>query len=92
MIRFILLFWPALIPLLLYGGWLIVRARWQRLGYPVSSLTPHLFLAIISSLLIAALCFVVLGVEQSPNTGKDYHPTHYKDGVLIPGTMGKTDE
>jgi hypothetical protein len=91
MIRFILMFWPALIPMLLYGGWVIARARRQRLGQSVAPITRHLFFSIMMSLLIAALCFVILGASQAPNIGQDYHPTHYKDGVLIPGNMGKSE-
>lgn len=85
MIRLFLLLWPALVPLVGYGAWCVWRYRRKRAGHAVPPITHRLFIALVASIVLAALSFIVLGLEQKPNDGTGYRPAHYKDGVLVPG-------
>lgn len=85
MIRLLRILWPALLPLLLYAGWCLLRYRKKQAGEEVPALAKPFFRTLVSMIVIGAICFLLLGLEQPANEGKDYHPTHYKDGVLVPG-------
>lgn len=87
MLRLLKILWPALIPLLIYAGWCIVRYRKKKRGEEVGPITKGLFLAVLSSLVVAVLCFVLLGAEQKGTGARAYTPTHVQDGVLVPGSF-----
>lgn len=89
MIRLLHILWPALLPLLLYVGWCILRYRRKQAGEDVPALAKPFFRTLVAMIVIGALCFVLLGMEQSANEGRDYQPTHYKDGVLVPGGFAR---
>jgi hypothetical protein len=87
MIRLILFrFWPAFLPLLVYYVWhrFAVR-RAQKQGKPV----PHfrdgpIYWMVIASLLVAVLCFAVMGFDMEAQRG-EYVPPVIKDGAVLPG-------
>ena len=85
MIRILIVLWPALVPLLLYAVWCVVRYRRKQAGNAVPPVTHRLFMALVATIVLAALCFVLLGAEQQGDNGKVYHPAQYKDGALVPG-------
>lgn len=85
MIRVLKILWPALIPLLIYAVWCILRYRKKQRGEEVGPITKPLFLTLISSLAIAMLCFVFFGAQQGANEGRNYVPAHVVDGVVVPG-------
>lgn len=85
MLRMLKILWPALIPLLIYAVWCVVRYRRKQRGEEVGPITQGLFLALLSSLGIAVLCFVFFGVQQGANEGHNYTPAHVENGVLVPG-------
>lgn len=85
MLRILKILWPALIPLLIYAVWCIMRYRKKQRGEEVGPITQGLFLALASSLAIAVLCFAVFGAQQGANEGRNYVPAHVVDGVLVPG-------
>ncbi len=87
MIRILLILWPALVPLGLYALWCVWRYRRKQAGHAVPPLTHRLYVTLVASILLAAVSFILLGVEQPANEGRSYVPTHYKDGVLVPGGM-----
>jgi len=85
MLRLLKILWPALIPLLIYAGWCVVRYRRKMRGEEVGPIGRGLFLALLSSLLVAVLCFVVLGAEQHATGERAYVPAHVENGTLVPG-------
>jgi len=91
MIRLILFrFWPAFLPLIIYIVWhRIAVRRARKLSQPV----PHfrdgpIYWMVISSLLIAALCFAVMGFELETQKG-EYTPPTMQNGKIIPGHVGQ---
>jgi hypothetical protein len=87
MIRLILFrFWPALLPLVIYFFWhraSVRRAKKENKPAPHFRDGP-VYWTVLASLLIAVLCFVVMGVELEPQKG-DYIPPVVKDGAIVPG-------
>jgi heme/copper-type cytochrome/quinol oxidase subunit 2 len=81
-------FWPAFIPLLLYVLWMIyLYRRAKKTGEPSP---PWMrgnswWLTIGATLIIAALCFVSLGLLMPANDGTGYTPTQMRDGTIIKG-------
>lgn len=91
MIRLLLTrFWPALIPFLLYFGWMGVRYyKLKKDGKaPVFSemisRTP-LFYTSLASLIILVFCFLWLGLSQPGDTSGHYVPPHQEQGKIVPG-------
>ena len=88
MALFLLRFWPALIPTLLYVVWLLVmRSRARKKG----EREPHfrdgpVYWLVIISLAIAAVCFVATGISHDAQKG-NYQPPHMENGVLIPSKV-----
>lgn len=89
MIRLLIILWPALLPLLVYASWCVWRYKRKQAGHEVPPIKAKLFITVIATIVIAALCLVVLGSQQKRNDGKGYQPVQYKDGKLVPGTMGR---
>ena len=83
---FLLRFWPALLPLIVYWlWWKKAHARALKEGKP----TPLFregpwYWAVLSSLLIAAFCFVILGLLPAAEKGV-YVPPHVENGKVISG-------
>jgi hypothetical protein len=72
---FLFRFWVALVPMAIYVVWfLLVRHRAIKNNQPLPQFrdTP-LYWAILASLLVAGICFVVLGMSQKRNA-TDYTP------------------
>lgn len=79
-------FWPALLPLVIYIIWhrLAVR-RAKKAGKPV----PHfrdgpIYWMVMSCLVIAVLCFALLGFDMEAQRG-DYVPPSLQNGMVVPG-------
>jgi hypothetical protein len=85
---FLFRFWPALVPFLLYVIWfLVVRHKAIMEGKP----EPHfkdgpLYWMIITSLLIAAVCFMLLAMVQQGNKG-EYIPPYMDNGKMMPSQI-----
>lgn len=85
---FLLRFWPVLIPLVVYIVWMIrVRNHARRAGEK----PPHFgegpwFWAIVVSLGIGVVMFVVLGLSHEGNQGA-YVPPHMEGGRIVPGEV-----
>lgn len=64
MIRMTMYLWPALLPLALYAIWIWRRrAAARRLGQELPLFrSGALFWAVLASLLLAALCLIMLGL------------------------------
>lgn len=87
MIRLLIFrFLPALLPLIAYGCWYILLARRTRKeGKPRPSFYQgSLYWAILASLSIAALCFILMGMEQQQQKGV-YVPPSLQDDRIMPG-------
>jgi hypothetical protein len=87
---FILRFWPALIPLIVYVTWLyVVRRKAEKAGTPKPQFRDGpWYSTVIASLLIAAACLVYWGITQDSEKGA-YTPPQLKDGELVPGKIEK---
>lgn len=87
MIRFIVFrLWPALLPLIAYWLWhrMAVR-RALKAGSPVPKFRDGpIYWVILSSLLIAVVCFLWFGAQLEEQKG-EYIPPQLKDGALVPG-------
>ena len=85
---FLLRFWPALIPLLVYLIWhQAQRHKAKKAGEPL----PHfregpLYWMVLATLLVAGGCFVLYALMQ-PEVKGEYIPPHMENGVLVPGTV-----
>ncbi len=90
MALFLFRFYPVLLPLIIYLLWLyFVRRRARKKG----DLLPQfrdgsIFWLLMSSLLIAVLCFLFLAfsVDRDVNKGS-YQPPHMEDKKLIPAQV-----
>ncbi len=45
--------------------------------------------AVLSSLLLAVVCFIFLGGEAVQGTTGDYIPPHMENGQVVPGQVAK---
>lgn len=79
-------FWPALLPLIIYIIWhrLAVKRALKEGTPPPHFRDKPLYWAVISSLCVAALCFVFMGLTHEAVQG-NYVPPMVKDGKIIPG-------
>jgi hypothetical protein len=90
MLRLLLFrFWPIWIPLIIYWLWW----RWVGRKATIDGKSTMRFRdgpwywAVISSLVIAVLCFVLFG-ETAIQGGKgNYTPPHMENGALVPGKV-----
>ena len=83
---FLMRFWPVLIPLIVYWlWWKNAHAKAKKDGTPAPLFREGpWYWAVLSSLVIAGLCFVVLGLSHGGEKGA-YVPPHVEDGRVIPG-------
>ena len=88
MLKIILDFWPALIPVMLYSIWLLwAKRRIKQGGNPLKwTNTPWIYAAMLTMLGVL-ICFGVLIYGSTSEKGKIYIPAQYKDGKLIPSKM-----
>lgn len=89
MLRFILFrFWPVLIPLVVYMLWhRMVCRRAEKAGKERPDFRDGpWYWAVLSSLLIALLCFLILGMSQGEDRGT-YVPPHMDHGKLVPAEV-----
>ncbi len=90
MALFLFRFYQVLLPLILYLLWLyFVRRRARKNGETLPSFRDgSIFWLLMSSLLIAVLCFLVLAfsVDRDVNKGS-YQPPQMEGGKLIPSQV-----
>ena len=90
MALFLFRFYPVLLPLILYLLWLyFVRRRALKKGEPLPKFRDgSIFWLLISSLLIAVLCFLFLAfsVDDVGNQGS-YQPPHMEGKKLVPAQV-----
>ncbi len=87
--RFIFYLWPALIPIILYIGWLIIVRQKIKKRAIESEVLPGLkdgpwVWTLLASVAIAIFCFLFLGLASDRMEGQ-YQPAQYIDGKLIDG-------
>ena len=77
-----------LIPLLVYLIWLNVTGRKAvKAGLPRPEFRDGpLYWILIATLMMALLCFLVLGVSIDGEKGS-YIPPHVENGVMVPGKV-----
>lgn len=87
---FIFRFWPAFIPLIIYWLWYHHVCRQALImGQPKPRFRDGpWYWAVLSSLLIAAGCFLFLGASHESEKGI-YVPPHMEGGTLVPGHIEK---
>lgn len=80
-------FWPVLVPLIVYWLWLKHVGRKATIaGQPVLKFRDGpWYWAVLASLLTAAACFVLLGVQATAGGKGEYVPPHMQNGELVPG-------
>lgn len=79
-------FWPALLPLLIYTIWhrhAVRRAKKAGIAAPHFR-SGKLYWTVIVSLVVAMLCFVVMGADIEAQKGR-YVPPSMENGVIVPG-------
>ena len=87
MIRLLIFrFWPALLPLIIYLLWYYFTLRRTiKEGKPRPRFYQgSLYWAIVASLGIAAVCFILMGAEQGEQKGH-YVPPAMEGGRITPG-------
>ena len=83
---FLFRFWPVFIPLIIYWVWHLMQKRKAK---KTGTQIPHfrdgpLFWVVIASLVVALLCFLVLGFSGEANKGQ-YVPPKLEGGKITPG-------
>lgn len=82
-------FWPALIPLLIFGMWYLFIYKPRANKKKGDKLPPHIqrlqTLTLLSSLVIAIVMILVLMVSVDENREEDFVPSRIEDGKLVPG-------
>jgi len=87
---FLFRFWPVLIPLLVYAWWFRRARRKASIdGKPTLLFrdTPW-YWALLSSLVLAIICFMVMSLERTEQKG-NYIPPHLENGMVVPGGVAK---
>ena len=91
MIRLLLTrFWPALIPFLIYFGWMgaryyLLKKRGQAPVFSELITRTPLFYTSLASLIILLGCFLWLGLSQPRETTGHYVPAHQENGKIVSG-------
>ncbi len=87
MIKLIILrFWPALIPLAIYVGWLVyLKKRAKSKEVPPEMYRTPLYWSLILSAFLIVASFVFFGMSMEPNRGEHYVPPRYENNTLVPG-------
>lgn len=86
MIRLIIKFWPALIPIVIYVAYMFWRKRHAKKN---NLDIPHLFdgpwvWAVAAMFAIIIGGFIIMGVSAPTNPGTEYEPAHLENGKIIP--------
>jgi hypothetical protein len=92
MLRLLLFrFWPVFIPLVAYWlWWRFVGSKATIEGKPAMRFRDGpWYWAVLSSLLLAVVCFIFLGGEAVQGTTGDYIPPHMENGQVVPGQVAK---
>ncbi len=78
MALFLFRFYPVLLPLIIYYIWLLVaRRRAKKVGEPLPRFRDGpVYWLVISSLLMAVLCFVVIAFSLDGKKGNYIPPAH----------------
>ena len=84
MSRFLIEFWPALIPLTLYLIWLSLLRK-EKTRQKLTS--GPLFWTIVSSAILMVACFLFWHQHQSGMHKGTYVPPQYAPGKVIPGKV-----
>lgn len=81
-------FWPVFLPVMLYIAWLLLhRHKANKAGQPIPDWRDGPWLWVVaSSLVLAILGFLSLGVMQGSHTG-GYTPPHVENGTIVPGSV-----
>jgi hypothetical protein len=81
--------WPALIPIVLYVGWLLwKRRKAAKAGEELPTFFSGPWLLTLSSaFIIATICLFALGLSAENNAGVSYTPKRFIDGQLIDGRL-----
>ncbi|MEZ5690070.1 MAG: hypothetical protein R3D71_00200 [Rickettsiales bacterium] len=88
MALFLFRFYPVLLPLLIYYIWLyFMRRKARKNGDKIPQFRDGpVFLLLISSLVIAILCFLFIAFSTEGKKG-NYIPPHMEGDSLIPGQI-----
>ncbi|MBY0355977.1 MAG: hypothetical protein K2Q12_09665 [Rickettsiales bacterium] len=84
MSRFLVEFWPALLPLAIYLLWLFFLRREKTRQRLTSG---PLFWSIVASFLLIVLCFLFWSQHQKGTRRGHYVPTQYGPGTVQPGRV-----
>ncbi len=90
MALFLFRFYPVLLPLILYLLWFyLVRSRALKTGKePPKFSDAPIFLLLMSSFIIAIICFIVLGFSVVDDSKKGvYQPSHMEGDKLVPAQV-----
>lgn len=81
-------FWPIILPLTFYLGYMFAKRRKaKKKGEEIPPfLKGHMFWVVIVTMILAILCFFVLGLSNKPVEGV-YDPAHLVDGKMVPGKI-----
>ena len=88
MIKLLIKFWPALIPIGLFVLWRIFTRKKRK----AEEEWPHwdeklLMWTLVATLLVAIITISVYVLSQESNIDSKYVPPHYEDGEIVPGKM-----
>lgn len=88
MLRFLIRFWPILLPLVLYLIWMMrQRARARRNGQPVPALRDGpVGWTLAATFMALVLCFIWTMLMADPLAGT-YIPAHMENGVIVPARV-----
>ena len=93
MLKLLLLrLWPALIPLAIYGIWLLWLFRRDAEKPPSALLRRRLFQAVVLSGILVIASLFWLGITAESTRGQRYIPPHYDGDRLIPAHTEKREE
>ena len=91
---FLFRFWPVLIPLIAYEIWFCGCARPGRKATMEGKQVLRFrdgpwYWVVLSSFIIAVVCFIFLGEEATQGGKGTYIPPHMENGTLVPGQVEK---
>lgn len=88
MLKALLKFWPALVPILLFGVWFLFLRRKSQGNEKLAAWESNLWLwTLLASLLILILTVGFMLYENGQSNKGTYVPAQFKEGKLIPGQV-----
>ncbi len=85
--------WPALIPLIVYIGWIWYQRRRLKEGdEPVNITRGGLFWSLVASFTLLFASFIFYALSEKPNREGVYVPAHLENGKLIEGRIITPDD